>query len=231
MDNSEIFNTLDNILEESLTKSPFIPIPTMISILWNSEEYRVPLICSFGKAILKMQINGKGTKEIKKHFVKKLGIEEDFFINCQSYAALTGPYCADISDGIIDFSEAKNKLELEFGENKELAEPMLIKISELIVSDPKFEFTPPSNLSGYKLKIELHRQLAEFYFSPSARKMSCLMMSIAQDLIDGKNEEDLLEELKNDFDDLGIQILDQIKEILDNPHGVWIKIIHQLKSC
>ena len=68
----ELFKKLETIIEDSTEFFNFVPISSIISILWQNEEYKIPVVTTIAKAMMKLQINGKSFPEIQSHFVDSL---------------------------------------------------------------------------------------------------------------------------------------------------------------
>ena len=229
----ELFQKLETIIDESTEFFHFVPISSMVGLLWNNDDYKVPLVTTIGKAMMKLQVKGMSFEEIKSHFVDSLRIEHDFAANCYNSASIAAPYCADIMDGIITKEEAVEKVSAEFGANAFLAEPMIEALMSLLDEDlgPKFKYERPQDVTDpTKLKTDLHRQLAEFYFEEAQRPLVSLIMALVQDYRDGSPLKELRASL---FKDLGPQtdgILQNVQEVSENPRGVWVKVMDEIKA-
>ena len=138
-------------------------------------------------------------------------------------------------DGLISKEDAIAKVEKEFGQNAYLAEPVITALMSLVEKGenlgPAFIYEPPSDISGAApLKMDLHRQLAEFYFEEAQRPLASLIMALTQDYLDGTPIEQLRSSL---FKDLGPQadgIIQNVQQISEYPTGVWIKVIQEIKA-
>jgi len=231
----ELFQKLETIIDESTEFFNFVPISSMVSILWQNDEYKVPVVTTIAKAMMKLQINGMSFPEIQSHFVDSLKIEHDFAANCYNAASVAGPYCADIMDGVISKEEAVAKVEKEFGQNAYLAEPVIEALMSLVEQGqdlgPAFIYEAPQDIQGVApLKMDLHRQLAEFYFDEAQRPLASLIMALAQDYLDGTSIKELRASL---FKDLGPQadgIIQNVQEVSESPSGVWVKVIDEIKA-
>ncbi|MCM8540317.1 MAG: hypothetical protein NE328_08585 [Lentisphaeraceae bacterium] len=231
----ELFQKLETIIDESTEFFNFVPISSMVGILWANDEYKVPVVCTIGKAMMKLQIQGKSFPEIQSHFVDNLKIEHDFAANCYNSASIAGPYCADIMDGIISKEEAVEKVKEEFGENAYLAEPMIEALMSLVESGedmgPPFIYEAPKEmLDPAPLKMDLHRQLAEFYFEEAQRPLASLIMALTQDYLDGTPIEELRSSLYKDLGPQSDGIIQNVQQVSESPKGVWVKVIDELKA-
>lgn len=231
----ELFQKFETILEESSDFFNFVPISSMVAVLWQNEKYKISVVTAIAKAMMKMQIQGSSFPEIQSHFVDNLKLEHDFAANCYNAASVAGPYCADILDGIISKEQAVEKVKEEFGPNEYLAEPVIDALMSLVEKGgdigPPFIYEAPEGISGAApLKMDLHRQLAEFYFEEAQRPLSSLIMALAQDYLDGTPIEELRSSL---FKDLGPQadgIIQNVQQVSEYPTGVWVKVIEEIKA-
>ena len=231
----ELFQKLETIIDESTEFFHFVPISSMVAILWQNDEYKIPLVSTIAKAMMKLQIKGMSFPEIQSHFVDSLRLEHDFAANCYNAASVAGPYCADIMDGLITRDEAIKKVKEEFGQNDYLAEPVVDALMSLVEKGddlgPAFIYEAPKDISGVApLKMDLHRQLAEFYFEEAQRPLSSLIMALTQDYLDGTPIEELRSSL---FKDLGPQadgIIQNVQQVAEYPTGAWVKIIEEIKA-
>lgn len=231
----ELFQKLETIIDESTEFFNFIPISSIVGILWNNDEYKVPVVCTISKAMMKLQIQGKSFPEIQSHFVDSLKIEHDFAANCYNSASIAGPFCADIMDGTLTKEEAIEKVKKEFGNDDYLAEPMIEALMSLVeagqdIGPPFIYEAPKEMLDSAPLKMDLHRQLAEFYFEEAERPLASLIMALTQDYLDGTPIEELRSSL---FKDLGPQsdgIIQNVQQVSECPNGVWVKVIEAIKA-
>ena len=231
----ELFQKLETIINESTEFFNFVPISSMIGILWGNDEYKVPLVCTIGKAMMKLQVQGKSFPEIQSHFVDSLKIEHDFAANCYNAASIAGPYCADIMDGIITKEEAIEKVKAEYRQDAHLAEPMIDALMSLVESGedmgPPFIYEAPKEmLDPAPLKMDHHRQLAEFYFEESQRPLASLLMALTQDYLDGTPIEELRSSLYKDLGPQADGIIQNVQQVAGSPQGVWVKVIEEIKS-
>ena len=233
MSDKELFSQLETILAESKDFFNFVPISSMVGTLWNNDEYKIPVICTIGKTMMRFQINGETFDDIQKHFVENLQIEEPFAASCYNFASVAGPYCADIMDGIMTRDEAIEELKKEFGKNAELAEPMVKSLMELVDHGPveDFVYQKPEDIKELTpLKMDLHRQLAEFYFEEANRPLASLIMALTQDYLDGTPIYELRDSLKKDLGPQAEGIIQNVIEVSERPSGVWVEVIKQIKA-
>lgn len=231
----ELFQKLETIIDESTEFFNFVPISSMVAMLWNNEEYKIPVVCTIGKAMMKLQIQGKSFPEIQSHFVDSLQLEHDFAANCYNSASIAGPYCADIMDGAISKEEAVKKVKEDFGQNDDLAEPMIEALLSLVEEGqdmgPPFIYEAPKEMMGpAPLKMDLHRQLAEFYFEEAQRPLASLIMALSQDYLDGTPIKELRSSLYKDLGPQADGIIQNVQQVSESPTGVWVKVIDEIKA-